>query len=138
MARPKVAEPWPPLPARPTLIDLFRLRLQLPRHGLPFPPGPHCVQSASQALAAGADEEVVLACLLHDVGMAVMRPDHGWVGAQLIEPYVPERVTWAVRYHQALRFYADPDVGYEYPALYVEMFGRDYRPPAYIEAAYRE
>jgi hypothetical protein len=47
-------------------------------------------------------------------------------------------VSWAIRYHQALRFYADPSVGYEYPEMYVTMFGSDFRPAEYIEAAYRE
>ena len=35
--------------------------------------------------------------LPHDIGLAVNRPDHGWWGAQLVEPYVTERVTWAIR-----------------------------------------
>jgi hypothetical protein len=104
---------------------------------MPFATAPHCLQSATRALRAGLDEELVLACLLHDVGMGVARPDHGWWGAQLIEPYVAEKVSWAVRYHQALRFYPDPSVGYEYPEIYRDLFGADYRPPAYIEAAYR-
>lgn len=137
-ARSAAAEELPTMPARPTLIDVFTHRLHRPKFGLPFAPGPHCVQCASLSLKAGVDEEVVLACLLHDVGMAVMRPDHGWWGAQLIEPYVSERVAWAVRYHQALRFYADPAVGYEYPEIYVQIFGANYRPPDYVEAAYRE
>jgi len=97
----------------------------------------HVSQSAAQAQRAGLDEETVLACLLHDIGMGVARPDHGWWGAQLIEPYVSEKVAWAVRYHQALRFYPDASVGYEYPELYVSLFGADYKPPDYIEAAYR-
>jgi hypothetical protein len=49
---------------------------------------------------------------------------------------VPEKVSWAVRYHQPLRFYPDPSVGYEYPEIYRTLFGPDYRPPDYIEAAY--
>jgi hypothetical protein len=98
---------------------------------------PHVVQSATQALHAGFDEETVLACLLHDIGMGVARPDHGWWGAQLTQPYVSEKVSWAIRYHQALRFYPDPQVGYEYPDIYRGLFGPDYRPPEYIENAYR-
>ena len=31
-----------------------------------------------------------------------------------------------------------PSVGYEYPEMYVQMFGKDYKPAAYIEAAYKE
>jgi len=30
-----------------------------------------------------------------------------------MEPYVSEKVSWAIRHHQALRFYADSSVGYE-------------------------
>jgi hypothetical protein len=136
-ARSAVQEDLPPMPARPTLVDVFTLRLHRPKFGLPFAAARHCAQCGLHALRAGVDEETVLACLLHDVGMGVQRPDHGWWGAQLIEPYVSERVSWAVRYHQALRYYPDPAVGYEYPEMYVEIFGKDYRPPDYIEAAYR-
>jgi hypothetical protein len=136
-ARSAVTTDLPPMPARPTLVDILTLRMHKPRFGLPFAAAHHGVQCASLATKAGADEETVLACLLHDIAMALMRPDHGWWGAQLVEPYVPERVSWAIRYHQALRYYPDRSVGYEYPEMYVEMFGRDYRPPAYIEAAYQ-
>jgi hypothetical protein len=127
----------PPMPASPSLADFFRLRLNRPLHGLPFPAASHMLQSATRALAAGLDEETVLACLLHDIGMAIMRPDHGWWGAQLVEPYVAEKVTWAIRYHQPLRHYADPAVGYEPPELYNRLFGEGYTPPPYIESAYR-
>ena len=54
----------------------------------------------------------------------------------MIEPYVDEEITWAVRAHQALRFYADPDVGYEYPAIYKTNFGEDYVPDPHIQRAY--
>jgi hypothetical protein len=124
------------MPARPTLMDIFNLRLNTPKFGLPIAAAPHCTQSATNALKAGMDEETVLACLLHDVGLAVVRPDHGWWGAQLVEPYVSEKVSWAIRYHQALRFYADASVGFEYPKMYVTMFGEGYRPPDYIAAAH--
>jgi hypothetical protein len=63
--------------------------------------------------------------------------DHGWWGAQLFEPYVPEKTTFAIRYHQALRFYADSANGYEYPDLYRRVFGEDYKPEPYIEATYK-
>lgn len=117
-----------PMPAQPTLLDFFRLR---------FAPATHVLQSADKALSAGLDEETVLACLLHDLGQALMKADHGWWTAQLFEPYVSEKVTFAIRYHQALRFYPDPAVGYEYPGLYNLIFGTDYTPPPHIEAAYR-
>ncbi len=127
----------PPMPARPTLADILTRRLHKPWHGLPFAAAHHGAQCASLAQSAGADEETVLACLVHDIALALIRPDHGWWGAQLLEPYVSERVAWGIRYHQALRFYPDPAVGYQYPELYLTMFGPDYRPPPHIEAAYQ-
>ena len=55
---------------------------------------------------------MVLACLLHDVWtIGFIRGDHGYWGAELVEPYVDEEVTWAIRAHQALRFYPDKSVG---------------------------
>jgi hypothetical protein len=84
-------------------------------------------------------EKIVLACLLHDVGViGFVRPDHGYWGAQLVEPYVDEEVSWAIRTHQALRFYPDESVGYAYPELYVKYFGADYKPDAYIEREYQQ
>ncbi len=118
----------PAMPARATLADFFNLRFERTRN--------HCLQSANKAMQRGADEEVVLACLLHDTSQEMMRADHGFWGAQLYEPYVSERVTFAIRYHQALRFYADQKAGYEYPALYKRLFGEDYVPEPHVKAAY--
>ena len=72
---------------------------------------------------AGAEgrphEKVVLACLLHDIAVvSFIRCDHGYWGAQMIEPYVDEEVSWAIRMHQALRFFPDESVGYKYPDMY--------------------
>src|ERR1019366_8677639 len=119
----------PPMPPNPTLFDFFKLRFTDTSN--------HVLQSANLALKNGMTEEIVLACLLHDVVQEIIRTDHGWWGAQLFEPYVPEKVSFAIRYHQALRFYPDPSVGYEYPQLYNLVFGTDYTPPPYIEAAYK-
>jgi len=116
-----------PMPAKPTLVDFFRRR---------FEPAAHLLQSARLAMKNGASEEIVLACLLHDAGQYLMRADHGYWGAQLIEPYVSERVAFAVKYHQALRFYPDPSVAYEYPEVYYGLFGVDYVPAPHIRAAY--
>ena len=118
-----------PMPANPTLIDFFKFRFADTAN--------HVLQSANLAMKNGMSEEIILACLLHDVVQAIMRTDHGWWGAQLFEPYVSEKAAFAIRYHQTLRYYPDPSVGYEYPDLYRVMFGSDYVPPAYIEATYQ-
>jgi hypothetical protein len=82
-------------------------------------------------------EEVIFACLLHDVVQSLIKVDHGWWGAQMFEPYIPEKSTFGIRYHQALRFYADEANGYEYPDLYRRTFGVDYTPEPYIEDTYK-
>jgi hypothetical protein len=118
----------PKMPDEPTLIDFFNLR---------FASMNHLLQSATHAKKAGLPEKTVLACLLHDIGVAsFIRCDHGYWGAQLIEPYVDEEVSWAVRVHQALRFFPDEAAGYAYPDMYVKYFGADYQPEPYIVAEY--
>jgi len=118
----------PKMPAKPTLVDFFNLRFDRTRN--------HCYQSASLALKNGVDEPVVLACLLHDTVQELMRSDHGYWGAQLYEPYVSERTAFAIKYHQALRFYPDEKAGYVYPDFYRRIFGVDYVPVAHVQADY--
>ncbi|HUJ74297.1 MAG TPA: hypothetical protein VL359_05530, partial [bacterium] len=119
----------PRMPDKPTLVDFFKYR---------FCPASHVLQSAALARKNGVDEKGVLACLLHDISlMGFIRSDHGYWAAQLIAPYVDEEVSWAIRYHQALRFYPDEAAGYAYPEMYIRLFGPDYKPEPYIEAAYQ-
>ena len=119
----------PKMPEKPTLVDFFKLR---------FGPSMHLLQSARHAVKNGLPEKMVLACLLHDIAVVgFIRGDHGYWGAQLVEPYVDEEVTWAIRAHQVLRFYADESVGYEYPQNYITLFGADYRPDPYVDEDYK-
>lgn len=117
------------MPDKPTLADFFRLR---------FGASAHMLQSARLAMQRGLPEKIVLACLLHDISVVgFIRADHGYWGAQLVEPYVDEEVAWAIRAHQVLRFYPDESVGYEYPKAYLEWLGADFRPDPFIDAAYQ-
>ena len=119
----------PRMPEKPTLVDFFNLRFHATSN--------HVLQSANLAVKNGMSEEIVLACLLHDTVQELIKVDHGWWCAQLYEPYVPEKVAFAIRHHQTLRFYEDKANGYEYPDLYRSMFGEDYKPEPYIEANYQ-
>ena len=118
-----------PMPAAPTLIDFFRLRFREVSN--------HVLQSANRAMQTGMPEEVILACLLHDTVQQIVKVDHGWWGAQMYAPYLSEKAVFAIRYHQALRFYDDDAHGYKYPDLYRRIFGEDYKPEPYIEATYK-
>lgn len=112
---------------KPTLREFFEKR---------FAPANHVLQSATRAMKTGMSEEIIFACLLHDVVQNLVKVDHAWWGAQMLEPYVTEKVSWAIRYHQALRFYPDSAHGYEYPELYNRIYGKDYVPQPHIKAAY--
>ena len=80
----------PRMPDQPTLFDFFTYR---------FGPAAHLLQSARLARKNGVSEKIVLACLLHDIGITgFIRSDHGYWGAQLVEPYVDEEVSWAIRH----------------------------------------
>ncbi len=119
-----------PMPKKPTLLDYFECR---------FAPANHLLQSAALAKKAGHNEKVILACLLHDIGvMGFIRSDHGYWGAQLIAPYVDQEVSWAIRAHQALRFFPDESVGYKYPEMYIRLFGEDFEPESYIKRDYEK
>jgi hypothetical protein len=116
----------PPIPPQPKLMDFLKHRVT----GVTIR---HLLTSAKRALDDGHEEKIVLACLLHDISNAcLIRADHGYWGAQMIAPYVDEEIAWAVKYHQALRYFADESVGYEYPESYYRFFGPDYVPPDYI------
>ena len=118
----------PGMPEQPTLVDFYRLR---------FAPAQHVLQSARLALRNGSSEKVVLACLLHDISvMNLIRTDHGYWCAQMVRPYVDEEVAWAIEKHQALRFFPDESVGYEYPEAYIRYFGADYEPEPYVVQEY--
>ncbi len=117
----------PRMPERPTLLDFFHHRLL----DVTFR---HLLQSAKLAMDAGQDEKIVMACLLHDISNGcLIRSDHGYWGAQLVAPYVSEEISWAIKYHQPLRYFADEQVGFKYPDAYRKFFGEDFVPPAYLQ-----
>jgi predicted HD phosphohydrolase len=81
----------------------------------------HCLQTATRAERAGADDEVVFASLLHDIGKAISVPNHPEIAAAIIKPYVRDEVYWMIRAHQDFQgrhYYAhfggDPDAREQY------------------------
>jgi predicted HD phosphohydrolase len=60
----------------------------------------HCLQTATRAERDGADPEVVVASLCHDIGKAISVPNHPAIAAEIIKPYVRDEVYWMIRAHQ--------------------------------------
>lgn len=59
----------------------------------------HSLQSATRAEADGANEEWVVAALLHDIGDDLAPMNHSEFAAAIIKPYVSEEVHWVVAHH---------------------------------------
>ena len=59
----------------------------------------HSLQSATRAHRDGADEEMVVAALLHDIDDLLAPHSHGELAALLLRPFVTERTHWIVRHH---------------------------------------
>jgi len=60
----------------------------------------HCLQTATLAEQAGADDEVIVASLCHDIGKAISVPNHGPIAAEMLRPYVRDEVYRTIMHHQ--------------------------------------
>jgi len=60
----------------------------------------HSLQTATRAEEAGADDELVVASLCHDIGKAVSVPNHPRIAAEILRPYVRPEVTAVILAHQ--------------------------------------
>ena len=65
----------------------------------------HSLQAATRAYRDGADEEMVVAVLLHDVGDLLSPHNHSELAAAVLRPYVSERTYWIVRHHGLFQSY---------------------------------
>jgi predicted HD phosphohydrolase len=65
----------------------------------------HALQTATRALRDGADEEMVVAALLHDLGDALAPCNHSEYAASILRPYVSERTWWIIQHHGLFQSY---------------------------------
>ncbi|MEA3185911.1 MAG: hypothetical protein QOJ74_2388 [Ilumatobacteraceae bacterium] len=59
----------------------------------------HSLQTATRAMRDGADIEMIVAALVHDIGDDLSPENHSQVAAAIIRPYVRAEVTWVVAMH---------------------------------------
>ncbi len=62
----------------------------------------HSLQTATRALKDGADDELIVAALIHDLGDDLAPYNHSEIAAGIIRPYVRPEVTWIVE-HPGIR-----------------------------------
>jgi len=67
--------------------------------GYPISRLEHSLQSATKALKAGQDEEMIVAALLHDIGDELAPMNHSEYAAAILKPYVSEKTHWIVERH---------------------------------------
>ncbi len=67
--------------------------------GYPVTRFTHSLQTATRALNDGADDDLVVAALVHDVGDILAPFNHAAVAAAMLRPYVRAEVTWVVEQH---------------------------------------
>jgi predicted HD phosphohydrolase len=63
----------------------------------------HSLQTATRAMRAGEDDELVVVALFHDLGEALSDNHHGLVAAELLAPWISERRSWLLVQHVAFQ-----------------------------------
>ena len=59
----------------------------------------HSLQSATRAEADGADIDMVVAALVHDIGDVLAPENHSQMAAAILRPFVRAEVTWVIEMH---------------------------------------
>jgi predicted HD phosphohydrolase len=65
----------------------------------------HSLQTATRALRDGADDDLVFAALLHDIGDEIAPYNHSEMAAAIVRPYVRPEVAWIVEHHGLFQNY---------------------------------
>ena len=65
----------------------------------------HSLQAATRARRDGADAEMIVAALIHDMGDDVAPFNHAGIAAAVLRPYVRPEVTWIVEQHGLFQSY---------------------------------
>ncbi|MGD9742105.1 MAG: HD domain-containing protein [Dongiaceae bacterium] len=65
----------------------------------------HSLQTATRAERDGADEEMIVVALLHDIGDIISPENHSDLAAAVLQPYVSKDNHWLVRHHGIFQGY---------------------------------
>lgn len=107
----------------------------------------HAVQAATRARRSGADDDWVVAALLHDIGDGLAPMNHDKMAAEILRPYVREEVAWTVAHHGSFQLFftgqfngSDPNTRdqfrdspyFESCALFCELWDQISFDPTYV------
>ena len=79
--------------------------LKIPCGGYQVDRFEHSLQTATRAYRDGAEEEMVVAALLHDLGDTLAPYNHSEYAASIMRPFVSERTYWVVKHHGLFQTY---------------------------------
>ena len=65
----------------------------------------HSLQSATRAYKNKESEEMVVACLLHDIGDELAPLNHSEYAATVLKPYVSKKTHWIIEKHGEFQMY---------------------------------
>tara|TARA_A100001011_G_scaffold118332_1_gene124851 strand:- start:378 stop:932 length:555 start_codon:yes stop_codon:yes gene_type:complete len=65
----------------------------------------HSLQTATRALNDRANDELIVAALLHDIGDELAPLNHSEYAATVLKPYVSEKTRWIVEKHGEFQMY---------------------------------
>jgi predicted HD phosphohydrolase len=65
----------------------------------------HSLQSATLALKDGADEDMVVVALLHDIGQNIAPVTHGEFAAAMLKQFLSDDLLWLLQYHTVFQRY---------------------------------
>ncbi len=65
----------------------------------------HSLQTATRAFRDQADEEMVVAALMHDIGDLMAPDNHAIIAAEMLRPYVTPSTCWIVEHHGIFQGY---------------------------------
>ena len=100
--------------ALPDRVLAALLKLDNSLQGYPVSRLGHSLQTATRALRDGADDELIVAALIHDVGDDLAPYNHSEIAAGILRPYVRPQVTWIIEQHGLFQSY-----------YYAHHYGRD-------------
>ena len=70
----------------------------------------HAYQAALHAMNNDWSEDVITAAFLHDLGKTVSYEKHCWFSAEMIKPYVSEKIYWITKVHFDIGYAMYPDL----------------------------
>ena len=73
--------------------------------GFPVDRLEHCLQTATRAFRAEADDETVVAALIHDIGDILSMENHAEYAASILRPFVRNETYWMIKHHAIFQGY---------------------------------